>query len=276
MIEKFYLPLDRFNSERCSWIYEAVKRHFTIVDSPEESDAFLAIGGDGTLLSTVRDPSRGNKPILALNGGTVGANLIDVTPENIDEVLEEIAKNQYDIELFPRFELTATDINGVEKSFYVFNDAWADRLDAACVRYRAKMTSFNHTQDLSDDDMSGDGILFSTATGSTGYARMHCDIICPHGSNIVLCVPMCTMINKRKTPATIIEEETEYSVEFIDTHFRKTRLAVDGVYIKDEEGNYFVPQHIAVKICKSIKQYVKLITSNKESFKNKQYNFIGR
>lgn len=273
---KYFLPLDRYNSERCAWIYEAVKKHLTIVESPEKADCFLAIGGDGTLLATVRDESRGNKPILALNGGTVGANLIDVSHENIDEILTEITEKEFELELFPRFRLKARGTNGDTREYFVFNDAWVDRLDAPSVRYRAKMRSVDHNQELSDDDMSGDGILFSTATGSTGYARNHYDVILPHGLNSILCVPMCTMINKRKIPATIIEKDTELDVDFIDTDFRQTRLAVDGVYIKHDDGSYFTVDRVSVQICHDEEMFVPLITLNKNVYKNKQYNFIAR
>ncbi|CAH7361640.1 putative NAD(+) kinase [Vibrio chagasii] len=273
---RFYIQKDRYNENRNDWIYKAVKDGLQIVETPEESDAFLVIGGDGSLLSAVRDQTRLRKPILALNGGTVGANLIDVTKENITEIISEIQMGCVSIESYPVFNVQAKDAKGNAFKRTVFNDAWVDRLGATSVRYRSKMIFQGQEHELSDFDFSGDGILFSSATGSTGYARMNYDIILPHGMNVVLCVPMASVINKRKVPATMIGVGDEFIVEFVDTEFRPTRLAVDGVYLKNDDGSDFCPVSISVMTNSEREEWIKMITLTRHEHHAKQFNFIGR
>ena len=171
--------------------------------------------------------------------------------------------------------IEAEDANGTKVRERVFNDAWVDRLDARSVRYKAFYRSASHSQFLSNLPMSGDGVLFSTATGSTGYARVKSGIILPHGSNNCLFVPMDSSINKRKVPAMVLEHGCSLEVSFLDTNFRRCRLAVDGEYVCNSDGSIFEPVSVTVVARSRESDKVPIITVKESEFHKKQFDFIG-
>ena len=100
---KFYVMRDPFNETRNGWLYSLVDDVLDVVSDPELSDAFVVIGGDGSLLNAVKDKRRGYRPILPLNGGSVGANLLDVTPDNALSLLNDIKQGKFIVDRFPLY-----------------------------------------------------------------------------------------------------------------------------------------------------------------------------
>ncbi|PSV00951.1 NAD(+)/NADH kinase [Photobacterium kishitanii] len=269
---QFYLQSDRFNEKRSSWVYTVLRKHLNVVNTPSDADCFIVVGGDGSLLSAVRDPQRQNKPILALNGGTVGANLIDVTNDNIDGLIDLIKKNSFTIKSFPVLEINATSDKGENFKGYAFNDVWIDRLDAVSVRYDMNLSKKGWNF-LTDGFLSGDGVLFSTALGSTGYSRMLSDTVLPHDSLDIVCAPMLSAINKNKVPAFIMSPDDTMQVRFHDIEFRSTRMALDGHYVKTANG-VFSPETFNIKLCEDKTKWVKMLAFDDFEFHLKRLNFI--
>ena len=69
-------------------------------------DLAIAIGGDGTFLKTARFYSSFDIPILGFNVGRLGY-LAQAKPDEIDEVIEKLQNNDYNIET--RLMLKAND-----------------------------------------------------------------------------------------------------------------------------------------------------------------------
>jgi NAD+ kinase len=127
--------------------------------SKTDSELVLVIGGDGTMISTIRKLLILNIPFLGINIGKLGF-LTDINLESISDELPKVFNAEYVREKRPFLEITLsnkdkkTAINEV-----VFHSGKV-----------AEMMSFSiHKGDKLVSNHKSDGVIISSATGSTGY-----------------------------------------------------------------------------------------------------------
>ncbi len=121
-------------------------------------DFLVSVGGDGTLLSVVRNLFEFNIPILGIHLGTLGF-LTDIVYEELPKFLIDFMNNNYRIDNRMLVECQVND-----KSFVAFNDIVISRKTvSSMIKIKAKIngSSFNNYY--------GDGVIISTPTGSTAY-----------------------------------------------------------------------------------------------------------
>lgn len=124
----------------------------------KEVDFLVSIGGDGTLLSVVRNSFEFDLPILGVHMGTLGF-LTDIVYEELPSFLANLENDEYRIDNRMLVECKVND-----KCFVAFNDIVISRKTvSSMIKIRAKIdgTSFN--------TYYGDGVIISTPTGSTAY-----------------------------------------------------------------------------------------------------------
>lgn len=121
------------------------------------ADIFLTVGGDGTILLAT---SATDKPIFGVNAGAIGF-LSEVDPPQAAQAIEQIIKGDYRIE--EREKLSAwLDAQRLPDATNEVT-LQTSRI-AKLIRFRINVAG----ETL--DTLRGDGIIVSTATGSTGYA----------------------------------------------------------------------------------------------------------
>lgn len=137
----------------------------TRLASPNEVDALLTLGGDGTLLRGARWIDGRNVPILGVNLGRLGF-LTSCGSSDLESALKEFTAGNYSAE--PRMVLRAVATDGggaVKHDWRALNDVALHKGGFARV-VRLKISI--------DGDAIGtyaaDGIVISTPTGSTGYS----------------------------------------------------------------------------------------------------------
>ncbi len=121
-------------------------------------DFIVALGGDGTLISVSRRAYRYDKPVLGINAGYLGF-LTDINPDNIDEFLEQFLEGKYRID-----ERMVIEIIYKNKKLYAFNDV--------VISKDVISSMINIQVDTNESFLNtyrGDGLIFSTPTGSTAY-----------------------------------------------------------------------------------------------------------
>lgn len=154
----------------------------TIVGTDEKSDLIVVIAGDGTLLNTARLEINENTPILGINLGHLGF-LIDVSIENMFEVLEEVLRGVFTEE---KRTILKTNIGG--QKYTAINDIVIHKHNSM------RMIEFEvYVDGCFVSKQRADGLIIASPTGSTAYSLssggpiMHPDIeaislvsICPH------------------------------------------------------------------------------------------------
>ena len=129
------------------------------------SDIIISLGGDGTLLSTVRKSFNFNKPILPINGGNLGF-LAGLKTEEAYKFISNLVSGKYKVE---KRKILKVEFENGEIEF-ALNDILITN------RERMKMSSiqvYTENEDSSDKKLMnryyGDALIISTPTGSTAY-----------------------------------------------------------------------------------------------------------
>ena len=133
-----------------------------ISDLAGKVDMLVAMGGDGTILSTARSVGTSGTPILGINLGHLGF-LTQQTPEQLAQALEAVLVGQYTIE--ERILLEAS-IEGRDPlpMPYALNDVVLDH--GGTTRVLTIHLKVNGEDAVT---YTADGLIIATPTGSTAY-----------------------------------------------------------------------------------------------------------
>ena len=135
---------------------------------PEGFDASMALaivlGGDGTVLSAARQTAPVQVPILTINTGHLGF-LAEAYLADLDRVIEQVVNKQWTIE--ERCTLVVSVLRGDQRR-------WEALSLNEMALHREPLTSMCHFEVAigrhAPVDISADGVILSTPTGSTAYA----------------------------------------------------------------------------------------------------------
>ncbi len=126
-------------------------------------EMMLSIGGDGTLLSTIRVIGKAPVPILGIHMGGLGF-LAEVTMADTFQALEQVLAGKFQLQ--DRMVL-AVDLQhqGKLQTYYAVNDVVVDR--GSSPRLLMAMVEISGRR---LNDYVADGLIVATPTGSTAYS----------------------------------------------------------------------------------------------------------
>ena len=127
----------------------------------EKCKMMISLGGDGTLLGTVREIFHTGIPVLGINIGNLGFLTAGEINEKF-EILKSVFEGCYNIEERMMLECIVND--GYSK-YYALNDIVISKnIFSGIVRYGIEVDEELYTY------FYGDGVVISTPTGSTAYS----------------------------------------------------------------------------------------------------------
>ena len=208
-----------------------------VLDGEEELyddvDCALVLGGDGTLLRAAKKVIDRDFPLLGVNLGTLGY-LAEVDRNSIYPAMDRLLSDTYTIE--KRMMLQGTVFHGNEK---ILSDA---ALNDVCIVRRGPLRVvrfMNYVNGAFLNSYQADGVILSTATGSTGYSLSAGGPIVSPEANIILMTPISPhTMNMR----SIIFKSTDRIVVEIGKGRIKSEAEADvsfdgGDYISVAEGD---------------------------------------
>ena len=182
----------------------------------------VVIGGDGTLLSVARQIKGRSIPIIGVNLGSMGFMAL-LEPDELDYVLKAA---QGGGKLSRRMKIDVSVIRGGDIIYTdcALNDVVVHGY-GECINVTAQCNGDNITA------FSGDGIILSTPTGSTGYSMSAGGpIVEPDAQNIIIS-PICAhMMSSR---SFVLGPDREVDVYIRKLHGRRAYLSVDGNSVLD-------------------------------------------
>lgn len=199
-----------------------------------ESDIVLAIGGDGTIISALRHSYQHQKPILGINAGNLGF-LSSFDIHEYESIVEFVQKKKFVIEKYP-----ALVVNDDEK-LIVVNDVIFNRddlFDLCVVDVYHNDSQINHYK--------GDGLIASTALGSTAYNLSAGGSIVYPTLPTTLLSPICTHSLTQRP--IVLPMEMELLFRYND----KTKIIIDGKYPIESKTN-----QITISKAKNMIQLIK-------------------
>lgn len=220
---------------------------------PDDTDCIIVLGGDGTLLQAARDLNRKNIPLMGVNIGTLGF-LTDADMHSVDTALTRVLEGQYEIDCRMQLNGCVYRDNRMIYENTALNDIVVNRCGSLRV---IDFDILVNSEYLSS--YSADGVIVSTATGSTAYSLSAGGPIIQPNAQLIMVTPICPhTLNKR---SIIFGAEDKIIIEMSDNKNRsEERVAsFDGeIFCRVVTGDQ-------IEITKSDK-VSKFIKTNKASF----------
>ncbi len=180
-------------------------------------DLLIAVGGDGTMLRAAHLCAPAGIPILGINMGRLGF-LIQVQQHEWHTALENLLKGEYWIEKRMMLRVTHRHEAKENAGWHALNEAAVCRGEQVRpVRLAASVDGQALTTYVAD------GLIASTATGSTAYALASGGPILPPELRNILLVPVAPHLSVDR--AVVLSEGTPVSIQVKEG---EAVLSVDG------------------------------------------------
>ncbi len=182
----------------------------------------IVIGGDGTILHAARQIHPHSVPLLGINLGSKGF-MANLEPEEYEYVLRA-ARGEYKLSRRMKLDVSlyraGIEICRDQALNDVVMHGYGDCIKITALCNGNRITAF-----------SGDGIILSTPTGSTGYSMSAGGpIVEPDAENIIIS-PICAhMMSSR---SFVLSPDNVITVEMEKQHDRRAYLSVDGYSVTD-------------------------------------------
>jgi NAD+ kinase len=184
-----------------------------------DCDILISFGGDGTFLRTAHKHLKTRTPIIGVNLGSIGF-MTEIHKDSFEDAIDRLIDGKYTLEMRSQLDVTLMDENGnVKEHGLCLND---------CVIARGLNMHVVTLDLLIDHDyverLSGDGVILSTATGSTAYCLAAGGPIVQPELDIFMVTPICphTLHNRTyivsgdSTMEIIIEKFSEPPIISLD------------------------------------------------------------
>ena len=185
----------------------------------DECDVLFAIGGDGTILSTVRRLGQKMKPILGIHIGGLGF-LSQCTEDNLKESIDYILKEDYTVSMQMLLEVHIKSDNNADQIFWALNDIVVDHGPSARI-LKAEVHVSNHYLNTYE----GDGIIISTSTGSTAYSLSAGGPIIYPTMDTITVTPICP--HSLSARPIVLQSQDLIMIDFPEP-YDGLALAIDG------------------------------------------------
>ncbi|WP_062464859.1 NAD kinase [Demequina soli] len=191
---------------------------FRVGDAPIE--AALVLGGDGTMLHAA-DMTRGTGiPLLGVNLGHVGF-LAELERDDVAHAARRLAGGEYSVEERGTLDVTVTSPEGVVETGWALNDVTVERANLR--------TTIEVALDIDGRPLSTfgcDGVVVSTATGSTAHAFSAGGPVLWPDVDAVLVVPLAA--HALFARPLVVSPSSHVSVEILDRSSSDGQVVLDG------------------------------------------------
>lgn len=186
----------------------------------EKSIICVVVGGDGTVLHAGKSAALYGVPVLAVNTGRVGF-LTGIEPNDIEK-LSDALNGGFRTEKRMLLDVCVTDESGARLfSDLAVNEAVISRGGISRIIDISLFVNGSRINEL-----RGDGIVFSTPTGSTAYSMSAGGpIVAPSVSSVIV-TPICPYTLASRP--VVFPADSELSAEVRGLGEREAMLTVDG------------------------------------------------
>lgn len=182
------------------------------------ADMVISIGGDGTFLKAASRVGNKGIPILGINTGRLGF-LADISPDEMEETLEEIYNRQYKVEERSVLQLDCDNENLMKDPFALNEIAVLKRDSSSMISIHTSINGEHLTT------YQADGLIVATPTGSTAYSlSVGGPIMVPHSKTFAVTPVAPHSLNVRPI---VICDDWEITLE-VESRSHNFLVAIDG------------------------------------------------
>ncbi|WP_455479874.1 NAD kinase [Bartonella sp. B23] len=189
--------------------------------SLEESDVIVAIGGDGTMLQTVRDVMNTGKPIYGMNQGSVGFLMNEFHEQKLPSRIAVAHKK----EIHPLRMIAKAECQEYIETLAI-NEVSLFRQS-----YQAAKIRISIDDSVRMEQLNCDGILVATPAGSTAYN------LSAHGPILPLMAPLMALtpvspFRPRRWHGALLPNTAIVRFDMLEPEKRPVNAAADNVEVK--------------------------------------------
>ncbi len=184
--------------------------------SPEQSDVILALGGDGLMLHALHTHMGLNKPIYGMNCGTIGFLMNDYGAARLAERI--LSADSF---VLHPIAMQATTTEGKVEQALAFNEVALIRGSGQSANIRVAVDDVERLEKY-----IGDGLIVSTAAGSTAYNLSAHGPIIPLGSNLLALTPV-SPFRPRRWKGALLPHTSVITMENLDPQKRPLVTTAD-------------------------------------------------
>ena len=183
------------------------------------ADLLVCFGGDGTILHAARDATLHDVPVLGVNMGSVGF-MAELERGELP-VLADLVKNGFSTE--DRMMLDVRVLRGDKQIFQdlALNDAVCSKGSVARV---AELEVWADGTRISQ--ISGDGVIVATPTGSTAYSMSAGGPIVEPASHSIIVTPVCP--HQLAARSMVLSDSRVVTIQHPRGNRKQSYLSVDG------------------------------------------------
>lgn len=206
--------VDQTNSVARAFLREIEAR----VPRDFHADIALVIGGDGYFLDAIASRAF-HGTFLGLNAGHVGFLLNDV--KDWEDVSAKLAEKRWKTHRFPILEAKVTLDDGHEIQRRAVNDVYLERATGQMASLAVEIDGH-----LVVEALSADGLIFSTALGSTAYTFSAGGSACHPALQIMTVTPICP--HRPRLDPFALPATSHVRVRVVSPERRPVRVVADG------------------------------------------------
>ena len=180
----------------------------------------IVLGGDGSILSVADELSKAEVPILGINLGHLGF-LAACEPEHMEAAIEKLLAGDYRIENRSMLHAELIRPGRTNASFDALNDIVISRASFT------KLLSLQvYADDVLLDEFVADGVIISTATGSTAYSLSAGGPILAPELAAMLITPICA--HNMQTRPIVMPFGHSLTIKIVRKDCEGTFVSCDG------------------------------------------------
>lgn len=189
--------------------------------SIEDADTVVALGGDGFLLQTLRDTMSTGKQVYGMNRGTIGFLMNEfrekALPERIAAAVSETIRP---------LEMVATTSDGGTHAALAINEValWRQSYQTAKIRITVD-------EKVRLEELSCDGVMVATPTGSTAYNLSAHGPILPLDAPLLALTPV-SPFRPRRWRGALIADKAAVRFDVLEADKRPVNAAADHTEVK--------------------------------------------
>jgi NAD+ kinase len=185
---------------------------------PDNPNMIVDIGGDGNKLRAIRKYWHMRLPFFGINTGHRGYLQNDVDPAQLFPIEEDLVVHH-----LPLLQVDIKRVDGQHLRLFGFNEVWVERSTGQSAWLEVTWNKENRIPKI-----VGDGLIVSTAAGSTGYAQNICGFSLPTYVRELLVVGMA-IAEPRGWRDAIFPNSSSFDIRSLDNNKRVIRAFVDGI-----------------------------------------------
>lgn len=196
-----------------------LKKYREFIRGKTEVDLIVVMGGDGTILSVIRQMQKFQTRIFGINMGTLGF-MSEIPPVNITQTLARVFAGDFTIDRRTMLVVEVWRGKKSVKKFHALNEAVISQGTLArLIRLKTrvnqrKLTTYN-----------ADGLIVATPTGSTAYSLSAGGPIVYPGLDAFILTPICPHSFTQRPIVIPSSKNIEITIE---SDHRNINLTIDG------------------------------------------------